>query len=185
MNPSDRLLRNLLTFQGVFYLAVNLWALLATRQFLDVNNPLGDVFEARSFAALSSILAIYFIVGAWRKDLLRPAAFLGLGSASAITLVELFHLFNIGWTYLWIDLIVEIALAIAYITLFFFWRGDEQKEEPKKEESADADTTAAVLPVTDEVESQDAPETATDASADGDGSSSDGGDGGGGGGSAD
>ncbi len=128
MPPSHSLLRRVLTFQGIFLGIVNLWALLVPAHFLSFANPLGTLFQAQSFAALSLVLAIYFLVGAWREDLLRPAAFLGLGSAIAIVLVELFYLPGIGWTLLWFDLIVEASLAGAYITLFFFNRNEKPEE---------------------------------------------------------
>lgn len=153
MNPTDRLLRNILTFQGIFYMAMNLWALVATPHFLSYTNAGGNVFEVRSFAALSIVLAIYFIVGAWRADLLRPAAFLGLGSAVAITLVQLFHLPQLGLTLLWLDMIVEIGLAATFITLFFFWEGGKAEEKPAVDEVVETgpEVQPEVLPAGDEI----------------------------------
>jgi hypothetical protein len=126
MTPNEQHLRSLLTFQGLFYLAINLWALIATPSFLGYANPQGDLFAARSFAALCLVLAVYFLVGAWRSDLLRPTSFLGLGSSGALALVELFHLPLMGWTILWFDLAIELALAGLYIAVIFF-RKEEEK----------------------------------------------------------
>ncbi len=126
MTRSDRLLRQVLTFQGVFLLILNLWSLLDTARYLSFANPGGDVFSAQSVSAFGLILAIFFLVGSRRSELLRPAAFLGLGSAAATLLVELFHLPSIGWTLLWFDLAVELALALAYVTLFFFQGKEEE-----------------------------------------------------------
>jgi tellurite resistance protein TehA-like permease len=120
MTSNERLLRNLLAFQGLFYMAMNLWALVATPSFLGTMNPQGDVFETRRFAALALIMAIFFLVGAWRQDLLRPASFLGLGSAAAIGLVNLFHLPSMGWTLLWLDLMLEVVLAAVFVAIIFF-----------------------------------------------------------------
>ncbi|HVW67089.1 MAG TPA: hypothetical protein VHA78_05185 [Candidatus Peribacteraceae bacterium] len=142
MTPTDKLLRQALTFQGIFYLLTGLWALVATPHFLSFTNPAGDLFQAQSFAALIIVIAIFFLVGAWRADLLRPASFLGFGIALAIVLVELFHLPAIGWTLLWFDFAVEIALSLVYIVTFFF----NQKEEspaptsPVTVESSSPDT---------------------------------------------
>jgi hypothetical protein len=139
MTSNERTLRNLLVVQGFFYLATNLWALVSTASFLSYANPSGDLFEARSFAALSLVLAIFFLVGAWRKDLLRPASFLGLGSAAAIVLVELFHVPSLGWSLLWVDFFVELGIAGLFITLFFF------RHETEEVAVAPADATTAPL----------------------------------------
>ena len=157
MAHSDQRLRPVLTFQGFFYLAVNLWALLATPHFLSLNNPQANLFEVRSFAALSSVLAIFFLVGSWRTDLLRPASFLGLGSALAIVLVELFHLPALGWTLLWFDLLIEIVLAVTYIVLFFF-RTEKPDEAPapaatEEPTPLEAETSAAPELPADEISS--------------------------------
>lgn len=155
MSQSDRLLQRALTFQGLFYLAVNLWALVATQHFLSYSNPAADFFEARSFAAISIVTAIFFLVGAWRQDLLRPAAFLGLGMAVAMTLVEIFHLPALGWrTILWFDLVLEIILAGLYIFLFFFRR---EEAPAKADASVPPPEVAAALPA-------DEPVTATETS---------------------
>lgn len=126
MQSSDRFLRYLLQFHGLFYLVTGLWALLATAHFLSFTNPAGNIFQAQNFAALSLIVAIYFLVGAWRADLLRPAAFLGLGSASAIALVELFRLPGIGWTLLWFDFVLELVIIALYVVFFFFRERERQ-----------------------------------------------------------
>lgn len=157
MNATDRTLRTMLAVQGAFYLAVNVWALVATRQFLSYSNPAANLFEARAFAALALVLALYFLAGAWRAELRRPAAFLGLGSAVAIALVEMFHLPEVGWSLLWADLVAEVAIAALYVNALFFHReqaiGDavaiaaintaSQPEEATQEESDSAEETSA------------------------------------------
>lgn len=149
MSSTDRFLRNILAVQGAFYLAVNLWALVGTRHFLSYNNPGAQIFEARSFAALCLVLALYFLAGAWREGLQRPAAFLGLGSSVAIALVELFHLPEIGWTLLWIDLFTELAFAALYVNILFFHRESPSavsaaaKPEEPEERSSSADPSVS------------------------------------------
>ncbi len=136
--PTHLALRRTLTAQGAFYLVLNLWALLATGHFLSFANPTGDLFEARSFGALSLVLAVFFLVSAFREDLLRPAAFVGLGSALAIMLVELFHLPALGWSLLWFDLVIEIAFAGVYIAIFFFQDKEKEPESAQKQDDAPA-----------------------------------------------
>jgi len=141
MTQTERLLRYILSMQGMLYLATSLWGLIGTHSFILQTNPLADPFETRRFAALGLIVAIFFLAGVWRKDLLRPAAFLGLGSSIAILLVELFELPEIGWSLLWIDFLAQAGLAGCYITMFFFRREEAPAPteppatpEPEKEE---------------------------------------------------
>lgn len=141
MNSSDRFLRNILAVQGAFYLSVNIWALIRTQHFLQYNNPDGSLFETRGFAALSLVVSLYFLAGAWRVELQRPAAFLGLGSALAIGLVELFHLPEVGWSLLWADLFVEIVIAALYVNLLFFRR------EPAAPEAVPSETSPKTTPL--------------------------------------
>jgi hypothetical protein len=148
MSSSERNLQYLLGIQGVFYLATNLWALVETRSFLDQTNPNADLFEARSFAALCLVLTMFFFAGLWRRDLLRPAAFLGLGSSAALLLVELFHLPAIGWSLLWLDFFVELALAALYVAVIFFYREEEKTPEPAVEPTIEEQP--ALEPMTDE-----------------------------------
>lgn len=134
MTASERRLRAILSIQGLLYLAVNLWALIGTSSFLNQTDLSDDIFGTRRFAALSLIVSIFFLAGVWRKDLLRPASFLGLGSAIAIGLTELFHLPSIGWTILWIDFVAQIVLASFYIMTLFF----NAEETPKPDVKEDA-----------------------------------------------
>lgn len=152
MSPTNRSLRNLLAVQGAFYLAVNVWALVSTRHFLSYSNPEANLFEARSFAALCSILALYFLAGAWRADLQRPAAFLGLGSAVAIGLVELFHLPGLGWSLLWADLFAEVVIAAFYVNILFFHR-----EPAVSDAAAVATATMATAAQPEEPQEADTP----------------------------
>lgn len=162
MTSNERLLRNLLAFQGLFYMAMNLWALIATPSFLGSMNPQGDVFETRRFAALALIMAIFFLVGAWRQDLLRPASFLGLGSAAAIGLVDLFHLPSMGWTLLWLDLILEVALAAVFVAIIFF------RKDQDAPASASDESKGAVPPQATSEEAHDAEPSEDDPTVTGD-----------------
>lgn len=130
MTQTERLLRYILGMQGMLYLATNLWGLIGTHSFILQTNPLADIFETRRFAALGFVISIFFLAGVWRKDLLKPAAFLGLGSSLAVLLVELFHLPSLGWSLLWIDLLAQAGLAGCFITMFFFRRDDVQEPSP-------------------------------------------------------
>lgn len=140
MTASERRLRTILSIQGLLYLAVNLWALIGTSSFLNQTDLSDDIFGARRFAALSLIISIFFLAGVWRKDLLRPASFLGLGSAIAIGLTELFHLPSIGWTILWIDFLAQIVLAGFYIMTLFFNTEETPKSEIKEEATKPEET---------------------------------------------
>jgi hypothetical protein len=126
MTTADRELRYLLTFHGLYALTFNLWALIGTASFLARVDPAGSLFQARSFAALCIVLGAYFLAGAWRADLRKPAAFLGLGSSLAIALVALFHLPTLGWTLQWLDFLIQLGLVALYCTLFFFRREKEE-----------------------------------------------------------
>ena len=150
MKLSSNDLRYVVGFQGVYTLATSLWGLLGTRHFLSLANPSGDLFEARSFAALSIVVSLFFIAGCARKDLLKPASFLGLGCAVAIALVQLFHLPAIGWTLLWIDLLVEIALAAIYVAIFFFLRDEPTPAIETPTEPLPAEGTPKVAELPDE-----------------------------------
>lgn len=183
MNATDRILRNTLAAQGALYLVTNLWGLVGTRQFLSYTNPNADMFEARSFAALGLVLGLYFLAGAWRKDLLRPAAFLGLGSSVAIALVELFHLPALGWSLLWVDMLAEIAIAALLVNVFFFRSERTDGEGATASDIAAPAAAAAAGAPEDPTLSETTPlgeETAPDV-GDSSSSSSDGGTDGGGG----
>lgn len=134
MPSTERFLRLLLAFQGALYIAANVWALIATDHYLSLIHPAGSLLETRELAALSSVMAVFFLAGAWRKDLLKPASFLGLGAALALTVVQLFHLPSVGLTWLLGDFVLELAMAALYIGLIFFQR---EFEAPKHTAASD------------------------------------------------
>lgn len=159
MNSTERYIRILLAFQGILYIAFNVWALIATSHYLSFIHEEGSMLETRELAAVTSVAAIFFMAGAWRKDLMRPAAFLGLGIALALTVVQLFHLPSVGITWLIGDFVVELAMSGLYVA-FIFFRSDAQPD-PAKESDGSADTTPALTP--DQEKAADADAIAEDA----------------------
>lgn len=84
-----------------------------------------------------------------RADLLKPASFLGFGSAIAIVLVELFHLPALGWqTLLWLDFVLEVIIAGFFIAYFFFKTKDDdlKKDEPEADAQKEDQPVAPVEP---------------------------------------
>ncbi len=181
MTASERSIRILLAFQGILYLAFGVWALIATASYLEFIHPKGSMLETRELAAVTCVAAVFFIAGAWRKDLMRPAAFLGLGTALALTIVQLFHLPAVGLTWLIGDFVLELVMSALYVAFVFFRRDPEPA--PAKSDSASGTESTAITPMKDD-SSAVADGSSSDGAASADSSSSDGGgsDGGAGGG---
>ena len=113
--------RYVIGFQGFYYLITGLWALLFLSNFERVVGHMheGLPFEMHSIAAMSVVLGVYFIYSVrsrnWFKNNIS-IAYLVMGIALSVILVELFYLPKMGWNLFWVDLIEEIL-----ITLLLLW----------------------------------------------------------------
>jgi len=116
----------ILTFQGAYYVFTALWAIAALDHFSRVTGlhaeglDLTDRFEMYSIAALALVLGLFFIWGAAKENLQRPAGFLALGSAVAVIVPELIYLPQIGNPILfWLDFAEESVVALLLVYLLF------------------------------------------------------------------
>lgn len=110
----QKLFRTILFWQGLYYVVTGLWAIVSLESFSVItrHEVHGDAFEMQSIAALAGVLGLFFVWGARRLELRRPAAWLALGSAVAIIVLELVYFSEIRGTLFVPDLFEESFVAV-------------------------------------------------------------------------
>ena len=77
-----KVLKFVLVFQGLYFSLTGIWAIVSLESFSRITRHVSeDAFEMHSIAALAVVLGLFFMYGASKDFLLRPTAFLVLGSA--------------------------------------------------------------------------------------------------------
>lgn len=121
----NKLLKSVLIFQGFYYSLTALWAIFALDHFARVTglhpeslNTVGR-FEMYSIAGMSLVLGIFFIFASRQRKLLWPVAWLVLGIALSVAVVELIFLPQIGNPPLfWLDFAEESIIGLLLIISF-------------------------------------------------------------------
>ena len=106
-----------IAFQGFYYLITGLWALIALDSFNRVvgHGHQGLAFEMHSIAAMSVVLGLYYISVVRKPDWFKKridVAYLVIGVALAVVIVEIVYLPLMGWNLFWLDLAEEVLIVL-------------------------------------------------------------------------
>lgn len=115
----DRWRRRVLAAQGIYYLGTGLWPLVHLDSFAAVVALQVNPFQAQLFGAVLAVLGSSLLESVRRGP---PAAYptaLGIAVAGAIVLVSLLWLPRQPTVSgLWLDVAVEVAIAVALVVLY-------------------------------------------------------------------
>lgn len=75
--------------QGVFYVTTGLWPIVHLRSFEAVTGPKADRWLVRAFGALTTVVGMALIAGAFDRERSRAVRILGVGSAVALGLADI------------------------------------------------------------------------------------------------
>ncbi len=115
----DRWRRRVMIAQGIYYVASGLWPLVHFASFADRVAVQINPFQAQTFGAVLVVLGASLIEAARREPPGPYPTLLGAAVAAAIALTGLWWLPRLGTaSVLWIDLVLEVAFAVALILLY-------------------------------------------------------------------
>lgn len=116
---TEKIIKILLIFQGLYWSITGLWALVALDHFSRVTGlhreglHVTDRFEMYSISTLAVVLGLFFIWGARKKEFLKPTAILALSLAIAVIIPELIYLPQMkDMALFWLDFAEEITFTI-------------------------------------------------------------------------
>jgi hypothetical protein len=109
---------NLCLVQGLYYLLMGLWPLLNLDGFEAVTGPKTDRWLVRTVGLLVAVEAAVLLLAAWRRQATPEVALLAIGSALALTAVDVFCTLSrtIAPIYL-LDAVAEVLLIACWVRL--------------------------------------------------------------------
>lgn len=112
-------LRRFILAQGAYYALTGLWPIVHFRSFGRALALPVHPFQAHILGAVLVVIAAVLVEHARKEPPGQIIALLGLAVASAIALVELIWLPQLQvLTWLWVDLGVQLALAVALLVFY-------------------------------------------------------------------
>ncbi len=115
----DRWRRRVVLAQGAYYILAGVWPLLHFSSYARIVAVDVNPFQAQVFAGMLIVIGAALIEAARREPPGPFPTLLGAAVAGAIALVSLIWLPRLGVASgLWIDLIVEVAIAVTLILLY-------------------------------------------------------------------
>ena len=105
--------------QAIYFGVTGLWPILHIRSFMVLTGPKTDLWLVRTVGLLVTVIAIVLAAAAKRGQITLEIALLAVGTASALTLVDVVYVVRrvIARIYL-LDAAAEIALIIGWILLW-------------------------------------------------------------------
>jgi hypothetical protein len=112
----------LLLIQGLYYLVTGVWSLVDIDSFQMVTGPKTDLWLVRTVGVLITVIAVVLLFAAWRRQTTVEVALLAVGSALALTAIDVIYvaLQVIAPIYL-LDAVAELVLVACWAGLFV-WR---------------------------------------------------------------
>jgi hypothetical protein len=109
---------NLCLVQGIYYLLTGLWPLLNLSSFEAVAGPKTDGWLVRAVGLLVAVDAAVLLLAAWRRRETAEIAMLAIGSAVALTAIDLWQVLRgvISQIYL-CDAVAEAVLLAGWVRL--------------------------------------------------------------------
>ncbi len=115
----ERWRRLVMIAQGAYYILAGLWPIVHFSSFSSVVAMQVNPFQAQSFGAVLVVVGGSLVEAARREPPGQFPTLLGAAVAGAIAIVSMVWLPRIvGASGLWIDLVVEVAIAIALVVLY-------------------------------------------------------------------
>lgn len=112
-------LRRFILAQGAYYALTGLWPIVHFRSFAKAFALPVHPFQAHILGAMLVVIGAVLVEQARKEPPGQIIALLGLSVASAIALVELIWLPQLGtFTWLWIDLGLQLALAVGLLVFY-------------------------------------------------------------------
>ncbi len=110
MKPIDALV------QGIYFLVTGIWPLISMRTFLAVTGPKTDLWLVKTVGLLLAGIGAVLIYAQQTASVNPPVAFLAIGAAASLTLVEIVYVVKkvISPIYLG-DAFAEILLIIWWV----------------------------------------------------------------------
>jgi hypothetical protein len=108
--------RYVVWIQGVYYLLMGLWPILSISGFEAVTGPKTEVWLVKTVGLLLIVVGFVLIIAAYRRQIRFEMAILGIGSALALTVIELVYVTTgvISPVYL-LDAFVQILMVAGWI----------------------------------------------------------------------
>jgi hypothetical protein len=102
--------------QGVYYLVAGVWPLVSMSTFLAVTGPKTDLWLVDTVGVLVAVIGITLLAGAWRGRAAAEVAILAIGSALALTGIDVIYVMRgvIGNVYL-LDAGAEVFLIAVWV----------------------------------------------------------------------
>lgn len=104
--------------QGAYFAGTGVWALFHVRSFMRVTGAKTDVWLVKTVASLVFVIGAALLVGSARGHVGPDLLFLALGSATALSVVDLVYVLKgtIARIYL-LDALIELLLAIGWVVV--------------------------------------------------------------------
>lgn len=119
--------RTIALIQGAYYILTGLWPLLHMPSFLSVTGPKDDLWLVRTVGTLVIVIGAALVTAAVRSGFPAAIWILGAGSAGGIAAIELYYgLTGQIWPVYLIDAVIEIILALGWITAPFLRPASER-----------------------------------------------------------
>lgn len=80
--------------QGVYFLITGVWPILSMRTFLLVTGPKTDLWLVKTVGLVLAVIGAVLIHAQMTASVNAPVIFLAIGSAAALTLVEIIYVFK-------------------------------------------------------------------------------------------
>jgi len=115
----NRWRRLTLMAQGLYYILTGLWPLAHFSSFSRAVALPVNPFQAQAFGAVLVVVGAHFVEVGRREPPGSSATLLGIAVAGAIAVVDMVWLPRLGSvSALWIDLIAEVAIAVALVLFY-------------------------------------------------------------------
>ncbi len=102
--------------QGIYFLVTGVWPLISMRSFLAITGPKTDLWLVKTVGLLLAMIGEVLIYAQQTSAVNPPVAFLGIGAAASLMLVEIVYVLKkvISPVYLG-DAFAEIILIIWWV----------------------------------------------------------------------
>jgi energy-converting hydrogenase Eha subunit E len=99
--------------QGIYFLVTGIWPLISMGTFLAVTGPKKDLWLVKTVGLILAVIGAVLIFAQQTAAVNTPVAFLAIGAAASLTIVEIVYVLKKGISPIYLgDAFVEIILMI-------------------------------------------------------------------------